>query len=135
MRLNRWEYFTLFGASVSRCPHCTVERARDYYSLFFLEITAVTFPGLRFAYHTPYPIGKRLGFPSPGKLPRVDHSDAEQEGLFRFGRSLLEEEKIIYREQEVQQHFEAALAEFLRFFPPIQAAVGTSARRDTSCPP
>jgi hypothetical protein len=122
MRMSRWEYFSLFGTSVSRCPHCTVEREREYYSLFFLEITTDAFPGLRFAYHTPYPIGKRLGFPRPGKLRRVDHSDAEQEGLFRFGRSLLEEEKIIYREQDVQRHFEAAVAEFLCFFPPSQTA-------------
>ena len=126
MHMSKWEYFDLFGASVHRCPECSVERDREYYSLFFLEITTDAFPGLRFAYHTPYPIGKRLGFPRPGKLPRVDHSDGEQEGLFRFGRSLLEEEKVVYREQDVQRHFAAAVAEFLCFFRPSQAAVPAS---------
>jgi hypothetical protein len=118
MHMSKWEYYDLFGASVRRCPECIVDRDKDYYSLYFLEITTDAFPGLRFAFHTPYPIGKKMRFPKPGKLPRVDHSDAEQEeGLFRFGRSLLDEEKVIYREQDVQGHVEEALATFHTFYP------------------
>ena len=29
-RMSKWEYFNLFGASVNRCPDCSVERDRDY---------------------------------------------------------------------------------------------------------
>jgi hypothetical protein len=120
--MSKWEYYELFRKQVRQCSHCIVREERDYYSLYFLEIKADAFPGLRFSFHTPYPIGKALSFPKPSKLPKVDHSDHEQEeGLFRFGRALLSDEKIIYREPDVQAHFEAALAEFLTYFPQKQA--------------
>jgi hypothetical protein len=125
--MSKWEYFDLFRKDVRQCPHCLVHEERDYYSLYFLEIKADAFPGLRFSFHTPAPIGKSLGFPKPDKLPTVNHSDQEnEEGLFRFGRALLTNEKIIYREQDVQAHFEAALAEFLKCFP--QKQPGPSAK-------
>lgn len=119
--MTKWEYYDLFRKEVRQCPNCVVHEEQDYYSLYFLEIKADAFPGLRFSFHTPYPIGKALGFPRPSKLPKVDHSNEEnEEGLFRFGRALLSDEKIIYREQDVQTHFEAALAEFLKYFPDLK---------------
>jgi hypothetical protein len=124
--MTKWEYYALFRKEVRQCPNCVVHEEQDYYSLYFLEIKADAFPGLRFSFHTPYPIGKSLGFPRPGKLPKVDHSNQEnEEGLFRFGRALLSDEKIIYREQDVQAHFEAALAEFLKHFPQKQPEAPT----------
>lgn len=61
---------------------------------------------LRFSFHMPYPIGKNI-FPAAKKLPHVEHE--EQDGLFRFGRPLLVQEKIIHREKDVLAHFEQAL--------------------------
>jgi hypothetical protein len=139
--MTKWEYYELFRKEVRQCPNCLVHEEQDYYSLYFLEIKADAFPGLRFSFHTPYPIGKSLGFPRPSKLPKVDHSDQEQEeGLFRFGRALLADEKIIYREQDVQAHFEAALAEFLKYFPqkqpeaPAQAQEASPQRQEPDHP-
>ncbi len=109
---TKWDFFADYGAEIRRCPQCQVREERDFYSLYFLEIRPDMFPELCFAFHTPYPIGKNF-WPAPNKLPQVAH--LEQDGLFRFGRPLLDNEKIIYREQDVLIHFEAAFAEAQRY--------------------
>jgi hypothetical protein len=48
--------------------------------------------------------------PLKDNLPRVHHT--EQEGMFRFGRSLFEEEKIVFKEKEVLKHFQEAVQKF-----------------------
>src|SRR5260370_34039282 len=62
----------------------------------------------RSSFHVPYPIGKAF-LPPPHALDRVEH--AEQDGMFRFGRPLLEGEKLLYREKVVEANFALALAE------------------------
>ena len=110
---TKWDFYADFGPEIRQCAKCEVSEERDYYSLYFLELRAEAFPELRFAFHTPYPIGKAF-WPAPKKLPQVEH--IEQDGVFRFGRSLLDDEKIIYREQDVQTHFEAAFAEAQKWY-------------------
>jgi len=110
---NKWQLYADFGSEIRRCPGCSVREERDYYSLYALEVCAEAFPELRFAFHMPYPIGKAF-WPKPQTLPQVEH--LEQDGVFRFGRPLLEDEKIIHREKDVLAHFEAALAEVQRFY-------------------
>lgn len=105
---NKWAFFADFAKEIKQCPRCHVSVNKDYYSLYHLQITVATFPELRFSFHVPYSIGKTF-LPSPKRLPRVEHT--EQDGMFRFGRSLLENEKILYREKDVETSFMAALAE------------------------
>jgi hypothetical protein len=103
-----WEYYYQNTRAVKQCPQCSVSYEKDYYALYYLEITSASFPDLRFSFHMPYPIG-RAHLPKPQKLPHVEHT--EQDGMFRFGRPLIDDEKIIYRERDVQAKFEQALAE------------------------
>lgn len=79
---------------------------RDYYALYYLEITTSIIPDVHFSFHMPYPVGKSL-FHSPKNLPTVQH--IEQDGLFRFGRTLYPFEKITHREIDVRVHFEQVL--------------------------
>jgi hypothetical protein len=102
-----WEYYYQNTASVRQCPQCSISCEKDYYALYYLEITSTIFPDLRFSFHMPYPIG-RTSLPKPQKLPRMEHT--EQDGMFRFGRPLVDDEKVIYRERDVQINFEQALA-------------------------
>jgi hypothetical protein len=101
-----WDFFSLHSAEVKGCSRCSVGEEKDYYSLYYLEVSSTFFPELHFSFHMPYPVGKTF-FPSPDTLPSVEH--VEQDGLFRFGRSLVEEEKVLYRENDVLASFEEAL--------------------------
>jgi hypothetical protein len=110
---SKWDFYADYRPEVRRCAKCYVSEERDFYSLYYLEVRAEAFPDLCFAFHMPYPIGKAF-WPTPQRLPQVDH--LEQDGLFRFGRALLADEKIIYREQDVLNHFEAALEAIRQFY-------------------
>ncbi len=110
---NKWVFFADFGEEIRQCPRCHARVAKDYYALYHLEVAAAAFPELRFSFHVPYPIGKAF-LPSPHALPRVEH--AEQDGIFRFGRPLLEDEKVLYREKVVEANFALALSEAQRIW-------------------
>ncbi len=105
---SKWDFYADYRPEVRRCAKCYVDEERDFYSLYYLEVRAEAFPDLCFAFHMPYPLGKAF-WPTPQSLPQVEH--LEQDGLFRFGRTLLDDEKITHSEQDVLAHFEAALAE------------------------
>jgi len=47
-------------------------------------------------------------------LPQVEHN--EQDGIFRFGRALFDDEKIIYREKNVIDNFNAAFKKLSLFY-------------------
>jgi hypothetical protein len=118
-----WEYYYQNAERVKQCPQCSVSYEKDYYALYYLEITSAVFPDLRFSFHMPYPIG-RANLPKPQTLPRVEHT--EQDGMFRFGRPLIDDEKIIYREQDVQTNFEHALAQAKQLSFPHPSLNGTA---------
>ena len=103
-----WDFFAQHSAMIEQCPDCTLKIEEHYYSLYSIEIASETFPDVHFSFHMPYPIGKRW-FPELSILPRVVH--LEQDGLFRFGRPLVANEKITHRERDVLEHFTHALAE------------------------
>lgn len=111
---NIWDFFYHNAAMIKQCRQCSVNNEQNYYSLYHLEVMHVAFPDLRFSFHMPYPIGKAW-FPSFKKLPEVEH--IEQDGVFRFGRSLLPTEKVAHREEDVVRYFEQALAEVKKFYP------------------
>lgn len=109
---DKWDFFYQNRKLVSKCRECVYSETKDYYSLYYLEIKSDKFPDFSFSYHTPYPIGRKF-LPHPETLPYVDH--VEQDGIFRFGRPLLEQEKVIHTEKDVLAKFEAALAEAKKF--------------------
>lgn len=104
---DKWEFFSYNKSAVINCPDCLYREEEDYYSLYYLQIKTDRVPEFSFSFHTPYPIGKQF-WPSPKSLPKLEH--VEEDGLFRFGRPLLEQEKIIHREKDVLANFERALA-------------------------
>jgi len=110
---DKWEFYSAHRSMIKQCPHCFVNIEKDYYSLYYLEITAAAFPEMRFSFHMPYPVGRTF-FPAPKKLRKVEH--VEQDGIFRFGRPLFAEEKIIYREKDVLANFERALVEAKKIY-------------------
>jgi hypothetical protein len=103
-----WEFFYANPTLVKQCPDCVFKIEKHFYSLYHVEVSVEAFPELSFSFHMPYPIGKRY-FPAPTELPGVKH--VEQDGMFRFGRPLLDDEKITHRERDVLTYFEGALAE------------------------
>src|SRR5947199_3608552 len=116
-----WDFFYTHAAMIKQCPDCTVQQEKDYYSLYYLEVATQALADVRFSFHLPYPLGKTW-LPKPNELRRVEHM--EQEGMFRFGRALFPNEKVIYREQEVLTHFQQALAIVQAFYPVEQPDSG-----------
>ncbi len=118
---NKWVFFADFGEEIRQCPRCHAAVEKDYYALYHMEIAAAAFPELRFSFHVPHPIGKAF-LPPPHALPHVEYT--EQDGMFRFGRPLLEDEKVLYREKVVETNFALALAEAQRDLGPGWEAEG-----------
>ncbi len=112
---SKWDFLRDHKEDIIICGECHYEADKDFYSLYHLEIADKREQDYHFSFHTPYPIGKCF-FPSPEKLEFVKHQ--EQEGIFRFGRSLFGEEKIIHTEKKVLKEFHDAVEKYklyLRF--------------------
>lgn len=103
-----WDFFYENTYVIRTCPQCIIDEKKDFYALYYIEVAAAAFPDVQFAFHIPYPLGKQW-FPSANKLPHVEH--VEQDGLFRFGRTILNTEKILYREKDVLMYLEQALTD------------------------
>ena len=110
---SNWSYFEKNKEDIINCPCCNYDSGDDYYSLFYLEIKHEKIKDYKFSFHTPYNIGEGI-FKEHSELPTVEHS--ENEGMFRFGRSLLEEEKIVYREKDVIKKFQEAVEKYKMYF-------------------
>lgn len=108
------EYFSYNRETVLKCPHCDYIEGKDYYSLYYLEIKTEQFPEFSFSFGTPYPIGKTF-LPNPETLPKLYHIHRDE--IFRDGRALLEQEKIVLRESDVLANFEKALADAKGYLP------------------
>jgi hypothetical protein len=104
--LDIWDFFSIYEDQLKQCTACTFKMEKDYYALYSVEILASNLPEVRFSFHIPYPIA-RTWLPDPTHLQRVQH--IEQEGPFRFGRPVLDEEKILYREADVLIRLHQAL--------------------------
>ena len=103
------EFYASYKAEIHACPACQVTVLYEYYSLYAVEIFASICPESTFSFHIPQPVGKAF-LPPPQTLPQVSHVEQE-EGLFRFGRRLYAEEKMLYREKDVAAHLAKALTE------------------------
>ncbi|WP_147534035.1 hypothetical protein [Bacillus marasmi] len=110
--LSKFDFYYNNEADINNCNLCEVEIDDDYYSLYYLTIQHQDY---HFSFHTPYPIGSDY-LPSKESLPQISHE--AQEGIFRFGRSLFEDEKIIFCEKEVIKHFNEAIVKYDLYFGP-----------------
>lgn len=63
--------------------------------------------------HTPYPIGREF-LPDPDSLPQTPPSHLPHDGLWRFGRTVNEDEMRLWPEVKVRRELDAALAEYRR---------------------
>ena len=106
---SAWDYLLENIKYIKKCKDCHYEEEKDYYSLYYLEIKDKDFPDISFSFHTPYPIGKEY-FGNPKKLKQVHHE--EQEGMFRFGRSLEDEENYIFTLAFVTKEYKKALEKY-----------------------
>jgi len=90
-----------------KCKKCTYSVEEHYFSLYFQELVDVH-SGMRMSFHTPYPIGEKF-FPSYEKVKKVEHF--EQDGMFRFGRPLHDDEKIVFSIKRVLKEFSTSYKE------------------------
>lgn len=100
-----WDYFYDHKSLVKKCPCCIYEVEPNYYSLYYLSVSDNRFPDTHFSFHTPYGLGLKE-FGSPKNLPQVQHE--EQDGMFRFGRALIDEEKYLFTLAFVKKQFGTA---------------------------
>lgn len=105
--MDKWDYYYLNRDRVDNCKNCNVDREKDYYSLYYLDISHNELSDIKFSFHTPYPIATDK-FPHPNKLKKVHHKE-NQEGLFRFGRSLVDEEVIVFTDKKIEKYLLEAL--------------------------
>lgn len=99
--------FYLSFEELKSCPECCYKMTEHYYSLVHVAISdpRVDF---KFSFHIPYPNISYLLPCSIDLMPQVQH--VEQEGMFRFGRPVYDDEKIIYTEKFVKRNFDNALS-------------------------
>lgn len=104
-----WQYFNWNQKEIKNCDNCSFNEQKHFYSLYYLSIHDESFPDVNFSFHTPYSIGSTF-LPCKSELPKVKHQ--EQEGIFRFGRTITDEERIIFTEKETLRRFRDAKEHF-----------------------
>lgn len=107
--VDKWMFYHAYEKDIHTCKHCHIHITEDYYSLYYIRIHDPSLEEFSFSFHFPHPIGKNF-LPNKNDLPCVQHT--EQEGLFRFGRTLFDEEKIVFTERNVQQKWNEAVTKF-----------------------
>ncbi len=108
--MSKWTYFERHKEDIQECSNCNYDAGEDYYSLFYLEIEHNEIKDYKFNFHTPYSIGKSI-FRNKDELPMVKNNE-DVDGMFRFGRNLFEEEKVVYREKDVIKKFLEAIEKY-----------------------
>ncbi|GAB3057453.1 hypothetical protein [Virgibacillus ainsalahensis] len=117
--IGKWDFFEMYQKDIEACSGCRFDKINDYYTLYHLSVNSNELGYFHFSFHTPYPIGKKF-FPPKHELEKVIHG--EQEGIFRFGRELMEIEKIIFTEKEVVKRFEEARKKYMLYFSSVKKA-------------
>lgn len=103
---NKWDFYYGHKKEINKCPRCIHEKENDYYSLYYLKVHNEKFPDTHFSFHTPYGIGLHV-LGEPKDLPKVHHQ--EQDGMFRFGRPLVDEETYLFTLAFVTKQFRQAM--------------------------
>lgn len=102
-------FFSDHEKDIISCEKCSCEHNEYYYSLYYVEIGHESIQN-KYSFHIPYPIGVEF-LPEINSLFKVYHEE-KSEGTFRFGRTLLEDEKIILSEARVIKKFHQAMDEY-----------------------
>lgn len=102
---------------IKKCQECMqgIGESIEYYTLLFLEVKNKD--GERvFSFHSPLPVVLEKNLFSHvdiNELPEVQHF--EQEGMFRFGRGLTEDEKVLYAEKTTMKQLELAILKYKEY--------------------
>ena len=109
---NIIDFYYRYKNKIHKCKYCQVEEISDYYSLYYLEIKH---PNINecYSFHVPYTIGIEF-LPDKDTLPKVKH--LEQEGVFRFGKPVSEDEKLTHSERKVIDNFKKSLEKLKVFY-------------------
>lgn len=108
---DKWDYYYDNKNCIDNCDHCDVYVDKDYYSLYYLEISSDKVEDFKFSFHTPYPLADDEIYPSITSIPKVHHEE-NGEGLFRFGRSMFDEELVVFTETRIRKYIEECIKEF-----------------------
>ncbi|HHX61995.1 MAG TPA: hypothetical protein GX707_15000 [Epulopiscium sp.] len=99
------DYYKKNKDIIESCPDCFIDIYDNYYSLFHIKMQV---EGMEetFSFHLPY--SKGLGIFCEKDYP-IETNVVEREGLFRFGRPVAEQEKLVYTESKTKKKFEKIL--------------------------
>lgn len=112
--MSKWTFFEKHKEDIQDCSNCSYGAGEDYYSLYYLEIKYKEVKDYKFNFHTLYDLGKSI-FAKKDELPQVEHGGNE-DGIFKFGRSLFEDEKVIYREKDVTKKFLETIEKYKMYY-------------------
>jgi hypothetical protein len=102
------EYVLQHAKDLSHCSKCRQDPW--HYALYSLELRPPFLPeDVSYRFHVPYSIGSAY-LPKPGNLARVVEAETD-EGLFRFGRPLEDDEVTQYSAPFIERHLVRALDE------------------------
>lgn len=96
-------YYQHHRAAIDACPMCQVSITKDYYALYFTQISNADFT---FSFHTPYPLGNQL-YGAVSQYPRVHHQP-NLEGNFAFGHPMDRELLRAVGEKNILDEFQRA---------------------------
>lgn len=118
--VSKWDFFTLNEMDIEKCKDCSYGQVNHYYSLYHLSLNSDYYKDYPYSFHVPYPIGSSF-LPAYHVLEKGNHHT--QEDVFRFGRSLFNNEKVIFKEQEVIKYFKEAKEKYLLYFPELNKGI------------
>lgn len=111
--MDKWDYFSIHKKQILKCPRCNIDIKKDYYSLYYISIEDERVGDYKFNFHIPCYIGKDF-FGEIENIPLVNHEEGN--GLFRFGRPLFDEEKIIYTEKMVIKRIKEVIEKYKLYY-------------------
>jgi hypothetical protein len=112
---NKVAFYYKNQDEIEECEDCSVLKIDDYYSLYYLQLNCEDLPEFTFSFHSPYLLFRDF-FGDSSNYKRVQHEE-NSEGLFRFGRTLTDDETIIFSEKRILKYFNESkdkYAEFLK---------------------
>lgn len=113
--VGKMEYFETHKKEILKCKNCDIDFKEDYYSLYLLNISCDELD-FNFSFHTPFLAGEGI-FDNISNYELLDEGShfENEEGLFRFGRSITNEEGVIFTEVKIKKYFEEAKVSFIDF--------------------
>lgn len=101
-----WDWVDMESDVLKACPDCDFHADYTYWALYLIELVAGE---LRLSFHVPHSIGVHY-LPSPKGLEKLP--DESEEGMFRYGRPVDEEEMLLHPAPKVETAIQALLQLF-----------------------